>query len=246
MTDFTLSLAGVPLRAQTLWPETREYCRDYLSEEEPRFTVCVTQAHIDAEREIAQREAALEGRGPRRCSDRYLEPLALYRLIAARLLDYGAVVFHGSAVAAEGRVYLFTAPSGTGKTTHSRLWLSEVPGSYILNGDKPLLRVEAGRVLVCGTPWRGKERYGVNEILPLAAICVLERAEENRIEPISLHDALPTLIRQTHRPREQEGLLRTLELISAVGRTVKLYRLGCNREPEAARVSWNGMREAGT
>ncbi len=239
MTEFTLSLAGVPLRVRALWPQTEKYCRDYLSSEEPRETVTLTQALLDAEREIAARENPQLAAA----SDAWLEPVALHRQVAGVLLQYGALVFHGSALAADGKAYLFTAPSGTGKTTHSRLWLSEVPGAYILNGDKPLLLVRDGRVFVCGTPWRGKERYGVNETLPLAAICQLERARTNRIERISLHDALPVLIQQTHRPPDEAGLLRTLELLGQIGQGVRLYRLGCNMEPEAARVSWAGMRE---
>ncbi len=239
MTEFTMTLAGVPLRVQALWPQTQRYCSDYLSDGEPRETLTLTQALIDAERAIAARDAQPAAQ----FSDAYLELLALHRLAAGVLLRYGAVVFHGSVLAVDGLAYLFTAPSGTGKTTHSRLWLSEVPGAHILNGDKPLILVRDGRIFACGTPWRGKERYGLNETLPLAAICQLERSETNHIEPISLHDALPMLIQQTHRPPEQALLVRTLELLGQIGQGVRLYRLGCNMEPEAARVSWAGMRE---
>ena len=111
----------------------------------------------------------------------------------------------------------------------------------MLNGDKPLLRVETDRVLACGTPWRGKEQLGRNEMLPLEAICFLERDEVNHIEAVSLHDALPSLIAQTNRPTEPQAVMHTLELIGRVGGMARLYRLGCNMEPEAAHISYHAL-----
>jgi hypothetical protein len=198
-------------------------------------------ADIARERATALREDALEGLPQRSYSGAYLETLAVYRKIAAALLDFGILLYHGSVLAYDGRAFLFTAPSGTGKTTHSRLWLSEIPGTYILNGDKPLLRIESDRAYACGTPWRGKEKYGRNEILPLEAICILDRDTYNHIESVSFRDALPVLLAQCNRPDEAQPMLRTLELIDRLGRITKLYRLGCNMEPEAALVSFRAM-----
>lgn len=241
MTDFTISLAGVPIRVSALYESTRAFCRDYLSDGEGAFSVSVTQADLDAERLKSAQEDEREGLAVRRFSDRYLETLAVYRKICAALLERDILLFHGSAVSFEGQCYLFTAPSGTGKTTHSRLWLREIPGAGILNGDKPLLRFEKERVVVCGTPWQGKEGLGTNAMLPLAAICLLERSGENTITPVSFHDAMPALLSQSNRPSEAAALLHTLELVGRLGTLTKLYRLGCNMEPEAAHVSFKAM-----
>ena len=241
MTEFTISLAGWSIRVKALFESTKRFCEAYLTREEPQISVCVTEKDIAAEEEMSAREDMLEGTAPHRYSDAYLETLALYRKITAALLPHDILLFHGCVMGYDGQAYLFTAPSGTGKTTHSRLWLSEIPGCYVLNGDKPLLRFEGDRVLACGTPWQGKEKMGRNEILPIAAICVLKRDLVNHIRPITPHDALPVLIAQSNRPREAEAMLRTLGLIDRLSKLTKLYELGCNMEAEAAHVSFYAM-----
>jgi len=243
MTAFTVSLAGFPIHIEAIHESTRRFCADYLCGETPMVEICMQPRDIELEGEKSDRERALEGLPPHRFSDAYLETLAVYRKIAAALLDKDVLLFHGSVMACNGKAYLFTAPSGTGKTTHCRLWLSEIPGVHVLNGDKPLLRIEADRVLACGTPWQGKENYGRNEILPLEAICILGRDSVNHIEPVSFHDAFPTLIAQTNRPPETQALLKTLKLTERLGKLTRLYRLGCNMEKDAAAVSFHAMCE---
>ena len=241
MTTFVISLAGIPIRISALFESTAQYCAGYSCEEAPLVEIHMDPSDIARERVKALREDTLEGLPQRSYSDAYLETLAVYRKIAAALLDHDILLYHGSVLAYDGKAYLFTAPSGTGKTTHSRLWLSEIPGAYILNGDKPLLRVESDRAYACGTPWQGKEKYGRNEILPLEAICILERDTCNHIESAGFRDALPALLAQCNRPDEAQPMLRTLALIDRLGRMTRLYRLGCNMEPEAARVSFRAM-----
>lgn len=241
MTAFTISVAGFPIRIEALYESTRRFCRDYLCEQTPVLSVHIEQSDLDRERVKSDREHELEGLAPHSFSDAYLETLAVYRKIAAALLEKDVLLFHGSVMAYEGKAYLFTAASGTGKTTHCRLWLSQIPGTYVLNGDKPLLRFEKDRVLACGTPWQGKEQYGRNEMLPLEAVCLLTRDSANHIEPLPFHDAFPTLLAQINRSAEPEALLRTLRLTERLGKLTRLYRLGCNMEPEAALVSFHAM-----
>ena len=226
MTAFTISVAGFPIRIEALYESTRRFCRDYLCERTPVLSVHIEQSDLDRERVKSDREHELEGLAPQSFSDAYLETLAVYRKIAAALLEKDVLLFHGSVMAYEGKAYLFTAASGTGKTTHCRLWLSQIPGTY---------------VLACGTPWQGKEQYGRNEMLPLEAVCLLTRDSANHIEPLPFHDAFPTLLAQSNRSAEPEALLRTLRLTERLGKLTRLYRLGCNMEPEAALVSFHAM-----
>ena len=213
------------------------FCREYLCDEEPDCTVVLSQEDIDAERKLIQDE-----RRNQIFSDAYLETLALYRKLALPLLDRNTIIFHGSVVVKDGWAYLFTAPSGTGKTTHTRLWLDHISDCEVLNGDKPLLRVVKDSVLACGTPWQGKENYGKNMICPLKAICLLARDEENHIESISMKEAFSTLIKQTHRPNDSQALLKIVKILDVIGSRVGLYSLGCNMDPAAATVSYEGMR----
>ena len=227
MTNFTVSLAGIAIGVSAVWPSTRTFCREFLTGETPAFSITLTQADTDYEQSVCDGT----------WDHAYLETLALHRRISDELIKYDIVLFHGSAIAADGKAYIFTAPSGTGKTTHTRLWLESVPGSYVLNGDKPFLRIEKDRFLVYGSPWRGKENYGINEKLPLEAICILERDHVNHIEPVSCEKALGTLVRQTYRPADTQLMMKALQLIGRIGQSVRLYHLGCNMDPEAARVS---------
>lgn len=240
MVDFCIRLAGVPFRVEAAFESTRSFCREYLTEEAPLFTVTLTESRLNTMREQSRLSAIAEGRGSGRRSDNYLETLSLCSAATERLVDFGVLLMHGSVLAAEGKAYLFTAKSGTGKTTHSRLWLQCFPECHILNGDKPLLRFEGGQVYACGSPWRGKERYGLNETLPLAAICLLERDSVNRIREVTLADSLETLLRQCHIPGGDVGYLPALRLMQNFSGT-KFYRLGCNTEEEAALVSYNAM-----
>ena len=231
MTSFTVSLTGINIGIRAIWPATKTFCREFLTEGEPAFSVAMEEADIDYERSVSE--------GPWAAS--YLETLALLRKISNHLIRCDTLLFHGSAIAVDGKAYIFTAPSGTGKTTHTRLWLDIVPGAHVLNGDKPFLRLENGRVMACGSPWRGKENLGNSEILPLEAICILERDTINHIEPIKSEKALATLVRQTYRPMEPNLMLKALQLIGQAGQYVRLYHLGCNMDPEAAVVSSHAM-----
>ena len=230
-----IELAGTRIEIHSIHDEVYRLCKDYLVESEKAdFTVEISQSDIDFERQKSIREAVLERLQPVIYPDPYLETLAVYRKIAICMLDYDTFLMHGSVVAARGGAYLFTAPSGTGKTTHTKLWLENIPGSYVVNGDKPLIRVRDGYCEVCGTPWSGKEAMNANAIVPLKAVCLLERGEENSIEELPFLKVYTNLLQQIYRPSEEGAVIKTIELLRRLGESVRIYRLACNMEPEAA------------
>lgn len=243
MRRFTVSLAGIAVEIQCTHEDTYDMCVPYLCDRPGQFAVSVSQEDIAFEREKSRREAALEGLIWEDFSDGYLETLAVYRKVAVGMLDYDTFLMHGSAVCAHGEGYLFTASSGVGKTTHTRLWLDHIPGAYVVNGDKPLICLRDGQALVCGTPWAGKEAMNTNGLVPLRAICLLERGKENRIQRIGFQEVYPLLIQQTYRPAQAEPLRKTLELLKTLRERVGLYRLQCNMDPEAAWTAYRGMKE---
>ena len=152
--------------------------------------------------------------------------------------------FHGSVVAVDGEGYLFTAKSGTGKSTHTRLW-REVLGdrAVMVNDDKPFLCFSESGVLVCGSPWNGKHRLGANLTVPLKAVCILERGEENRIRSIAPKEALTMLVQQSNRPRAAQLMPKYLELLDRLAQGTDFYRLQCNMDPEAARIAYDTMKK---
>ena len=110
----------------------------------------------------------------------------------------------------------------------------------MVNDDKPMLRVTEDQTLACGSPWRGKHRIGGNLQVPVKAICFLERSETNWIREISKKEAYPEIIRQIFRPEDPLAMMKVMELVGKM--KVRYYALGCNMDPEAARVAYQGMK----
>lgn len=243
MITFTIALAGKRIEVSALYESTMTFCRDYLAEGPADAAVVIDPADIDFEREKSAREDRLEGIPTRQFSDGYLETLAVYRKIVDCLLEHDIMLFHGSAIAVDGEGYLFTAKSGTGKSTHTRLWRSVFgQRAVMVNDDKPLLRVTEEGVWVCGTPWDGKHHLSENTEVPLKGLCILERGEENEIAPVPPVLALHMLLQQSQRPAEPAKLSRLLSVIDRLADLVPIYRLKCNMDPEAVRVSYEGMQ----
>jgi len=242
MTEFQIKIASRTVAVCAMFDSTREFCKDYLSQGKADFSVRITMEDIDVEREKSAREDEMEGLPVRDYSDRYLETIAVQRKIMERLFEYDALLFHGSVVAVDGQGYLFTAKSGTGKSTHTRLWREQFgTRAVMVNDDKPILHVTSDGVLVYGTPWNGKHRLGENVCVPLKAICILERGAENRIRQVSAKEVLLMLMQQSNRPRRAHMMPKYMELIDALTRNTAFYRLECNMERSAALLSYETM-----
>ncbi len=230
----TIKIGDMPIAVDNRFDLFPAVAREYLTTEEPLFTVAVDDADIEEEREISRCDYEPD----------YYESIIAYRKIAERLPEYSAFVFHGCAVIIGGKAYIFTAKSGVGKTTHMRLWLSEFSDVEVLNGDKPTLMIRGGISYVCGTPWRGKEGYGKNDICELGGIVFLSRGEENRASTIAVTDAVSKFCEQVYLPKKSRtALVKTLRLADEVIRSVKLVSLECNMSPEAAHISRSAIED---
>ena len=113
----------------------------------------------------------------------------------------------------------------------------------MINDDKPLISLSENGIMVYGTPWDGKHRLSTNIGVPLKAVCILERAEENCIVPITKKDAYNMLMQQVYKPSDPQKLIKTLQLIDRLAENVKLYRLGCNISPQAAEIAYRTMSD---
>lgn len=240
---FTIRLAGIAIEVHALFASTKDFCSEYLCEEKAAFSVTIFPEDLKYEREKSIADAVRIGRIVHHYADEYLETLALYRKIVDKLLEYQILLFHGSAIEVDGQCYLFTAPSGTGKSTHVRFWREHFgERAVMINDDKPLLSINADKILVHGTPWNGKHQLGSNRSAPLKAICLLQRGTANHIEAISPSEALSILLQQSYRSKNPEKLGCTLELVDALTKCCKFYRLHCNLDPSAAATAFMGMQ----
>ena len=153
----------------------------------------------------------------------------ILRKISEELINFDVFLMHGVALAIDGEAYLFTAPSRTGKSTHAELWVERCPEAFIINGDKPFIRVSEGQPpLVCGSPWAGKENLFTNIMVPLKAIVLMERAEENHIMCIPFAKAFPTLLQQTYHPKDAAKMQKTLSLMQRLNPAVSFWHFQCN------------------
>ena len=175
----------------------------------------------------------------------YLESLAVYRKLSEKMLEYQIFLFHCSAVALDGRAYLFTAPSGTGKSTHAGLWQKYFKDKVlIVNDDKPLIRADETGVWVYGTPWCGKHGKNTNICVPVQAVCVLEQGKVPELQKLSPIDGYINLYQQTYRPKDEMQMRQTLGLLNRVISQIPIYRLRCDISMESVRIAYEGMRDA--
>ena len=231
---FVIELAGVRIRIENRYPFIERQCRDFICEgEDAAFSVSVSNDEILEEQKHGE------------FSDGYCESICLYRHICEELPAYNVFLMHSSVIEVDGYAYAFTAKSGVGKSTHTALWLKNIPNARVLNGDKPLFRLEKdGSLTACGTPWNGKENWGENISAPLAAICFIERGLENEITHAAEEDVIGRLMHQLYLRGSRQSVAQQLFLMDALVRAVPYFILKCNISDEAALVAYNAMRKS--
>ncbi|MDO4565485.1 MAG: hypothetical protein Q4C04_07725 [Clostridia bacterium] len=176
-------------------------------------------------------------------SQAYCEYIAAGLDYYTELVRHSGFLIHASAVVKDGRAYLFSAACGTGKSTHTQLWLQAFKDAFILNDDKPAIRLIDGRAYAFGTPFSGKHDLSRNVRVPLQAIAFLEQAKSNSIERITnVASALRRILDQTIRPLSDEGGIRILDYMDALIKEAPIYLLKCNTSPSAALTAYEGMR----
>lgn len=231
---FFIKIADLTVKINNRYRYVEKFSEGYITPavDDPDIDVCIT------EEDLAHEPPPEDGMAP----PYFLESTAVYRKIAEKLPSYDAFVMHGSVIAVDGKAYIFTAKSGVGKTTHTRLWLEKFgEGAHVLNGDKPIIRFFDGKPYACGTPWRGKENYGINEMLPLGGIVFFGRGVENRAYPIDKEKAFFALSSQIYRSRDKKVFLKTVALTDKLISSTVLVAAECNMEREAADVVYNAL-----
>ncbi len=227
-------IADVVFEAQPIYAYTARLCKPYRydGEDKAEFSIALTEAEIAAEREKAPDYP-----------DYYLECLALFRRLGEHLLLNGeGMVFHCSALAVDGNAYLFAAPSGTGKSTHARLWRQLLGDKVVMiNDDKPVIRYIDGAFYVYGTPWDGKHRLSTNTRAKIKGICAISQAKDNSIIAISPAQMLIYVLNQTMIPKSEAEADKLFALVDKLLRSVDLYKLNCNTDISAAKLSYSVM-----
>ena len=162
---------------------------------------------------------------------------ALMLLFAFASAPFAALEMHASVVTRGGRGFLFLGRSGTGKSTHSRLWLEHIPGTELLNDDNPVLRIVDGQVRVFGSPWSGKTPCYKAQNAPVGAIVRLRQAPQNRIERLGTVHAYGSVMASCSGFRPIRSLADAQhETLSVIVEQVPCYQLECLPDEAAARL----------
>lgn len=231
---FRIDIAELTAELSTRYEVNRLFCADFLSDSE-KVDILSSVSEDEIDRETEAYETVL--------SRQYCECVCLYRAIAEQLPSFDRMVFHGASVKVGGKGYIFTAPPGTGKSTHVGLLMKHFGDDVtIINGDKPIIGVLSDGAKVYSCPWAGKENWKSNTSAPLAGIIILHRGETNRIKRISPSEYFDELLKQVYLPKNGEMMLKTLELIDALAERVPFYLLECNISKEAAETSYEIMK----
>ncbi len=227
-------IAGVVFDAEFISPQLIQLCQDYryTGDLSAEFTLTITK-----------QEMLAEHRKNPELSFWTTESFMAYSKLNEYLIKTRkGLMFHSTAIAVDGKAYLFTANSGVGKSTHARLW-REVLGdkAVMINDDKPIITVENGVVYANGSPWQGKHNLGNDVKVPVKAVCKIERGKENGIERASFSEMVITVLEQTIRPETEDGINSLFSLIEEVLSKVDLCKLKCTPTKEAVKVSYEYM-----
>jgi len=232
--SFTVRLADKIIQIENIHPELKVFCKDYIIEDViPDYSIVLTDEDIRLEQDATEENAF---------SPQYLETLATLRKLAEIFPSCKRILFHGASISYHDKAYLFTAPSGTGKSTHIRLWKKYLGNDVkIVNGDKPFISLEQETPIIYGTPWAGKERWQRNCQAPLCGICFVTRGTTNTIRRIKPEECITELLHQVFIPTDPTAVALTLELVDLLVKRVPLYLLSCDISEEAVRCSFEAL-----
>lgn len=227
--DFRIRLADRNIAIHSIYPEVYYEYNNFLAETcKPDFEIRTDEDEIAAEYERSNQTDR------RAFSIPMAESFLVQRLIVEEMLDYNTFLMHGTVIGVNNKAYMFTAPSGTGKTTHIKKWLKNINGSFVVNGDKPLIMVNKENIYACGTPWNGKERMGNNAIIPLISIVFMNRSNANVMEPMPFFSAFPKLMEQTYQPMKEEKMKKRLELLASLKGRINFFHFNFDNFQENA------------
>ena len=169
-------------------------------------------------------------------SERYYAlDTALMMLYAFSSSARDTLLLHASAVEYEGKGYLFLGKSGTGKSTHARLWTEHIPGARLLNDDNPVIGIRNGIPAVYGSPWSGKTSCYIDRSVPLGAIVRLHQSPRNHITRLSGVKAYAAVLPSCSYMKWNPAMAAAVhDSVSLIAGSIPIYDLECRPYQEAA------------
>lgn len=230
-------IAQMNIAVEPRYDYTKKLLADYSAETgDPELTITVTDEMIAYEQELGQK---IHGE---KQPDAMCESVAILRVICDYIIRRGGFFLHCSCLKYHGKAVIFTAPSGTGKSTHAALWKAHFGDEVeMINDDKPLVRQQEDGFVIYGTPWRGKHGRGANLSAPIGAVYFLEQAPENSVEKVNSFTALSLLMQQTVIPSGKDDTSALLDMLARLIEEVPMHRLRCNISDEAVTTALSAL-----
>lgn len=226
-------IAELRIRIENKHEYTNSFCKEYLSLDQ--------DSPADITASVTEDELAEERAASPNFSEGYIENICLYRSICMQIPKFNRMLMHCAILEYEGKGYAFLGKSGTGKSTHTRLWKQYLKTPNMINGDKPILESTQSGFIAYGTPWRGKEGWGKKAAAPLCGLCFLEQAKENSIRRLTPSEVSGRLFLQLLMPQEEDEAIATLDLADKLIAQVPAYLLRCNISEEAVKLSFEAL-----
>ena len=166
--------------------------------------------------------------------------LILTKLCNTVLESFNGFFFHSSSLMLDGEAYVFTALSGTGKSTHTALWCKHFGDRVtMINDDKPIIRKQNGSFYIYGTPWMGKADIGNNIKSPVKAVYILQRGTKNSATEVRIGDVFKHILEATLVPTDKKNMITLLSLLDEFFTSVPLYLLTCNTDESAVQTAYD-------
>ncbi len=215
---------------------TKQYMKEYLTDETHfDFSVSVNDEMIAYENSIAVEKAP----------EQYCELTAILRVICKKVVErYNGFFLHCSCLEYKGEAIVFTAKSGTGKSTHTRLWREMLKDEVtMINDDKPIVRLIDGTFYIYGTPWNGKHSLSNNIKAPIKAIYYLHQADQNRVTACDPISSISKVLSQTVLPDDKASMENLLSMTEKLVSTIPVFDLGCNISYDAVNTVLSSLKE---
>ncbi len=230
------TFAGINVKINNSFAYTDKLCAGYEADD---------QTSYDVEAEATEAEFAEERAASPEFSDGYIENVCIYRDICRKMPLFDRFLLHCSVVEVDGACYAFLGASGVGKSTHTKLWLKNLPEAKVLNGDKPIIRFDGKNFIAYGVPWKGKECMGYNGSGVLKGLCFLEQAKSNSIEKLSIGQTAERLFKQLLFPEDPIAAAKTLEMCDAMVNSLPSYLLKCDVSDQAFETARAALAQKG-
>ena len=229
-------IADVTVEFEAKYPATIQRSKKYLTDNNKKSDIYIKVSD--------EQIANMQKKDPTLTAE-----LSEYMLIGTdfykEILQFNGCLLHASAIVIDDEAFLFSAPCGGGKSTHTSLWLKYLSDKkpYILNDDKPAIRVFSDGIYAYGTPFSGKHDISENKKVKLKSICFIEQSKKNEIEKLNTLESIQLIFSQTLRKVSKKQMNEFLDVLEEIIKQIPIYKLKCDMSKEAVLLSYNTMRK---